>query len=344
MRYRSPFRTAAAALVFLLAASPAAFARRGGSGDDDGGGSGGGDDKGLVLRVNPAIGAPGGTVAVVLRSYAPRPVRQGQVLIRVVRRARPPKALLGPSFEALTQPLRPFQSLLSAAVYSQRNDSSSQASLAGQPDSQTAAAKFQSPTGTINASDGPLAVFKFRLDPSVQPGQTFDLTLDPAATGLTDGQGRAITLEPRGEALTVRSPRAPYLLEADGDKVEPGEVAELSVNTYEPFLTSGGRVTLTWNANVAGGPPAVLMDSRYGKATYTVDSSKSGRLVVDFKSSDTSFNNVPGSIVSIAMPISATAGIGTRSPFAFDRAETWLLNRRGKRIPIRLENGEIEIR
>lgn len=339
MADRSLFRAAAAALALLLAAVPLTLARGGGSDDDGGGG-----DKGLVLRVNPAIGAPGGTVAVVLRTYAPRPVRQGQILVRVVRRPAPPKALLGASFEALTQPLRPLQSLLNAVVYSQRNDASTQVSLAGQPASQTATATFQSPTGTVNASDGPLAVFKFRLDPSVQPGQAFDLVLDPVATGLTDERGRPITLAPRADVLLVRSPKAPFLLEADGDKVEPGEVAELSVNTFEPFLTSGGRVTLKWNANVAGGPPSVHLDSRYGKATYTVDSSKRGRLVVDFESPDISFNNVPGSIVRIALPISAGARIGTASPFAFDPAGTWLLNRRGKRIPIRLENGEIEVR
>lgn len=342
MAYRFLVRAAAAALSLLFAAVPPAFARGGGSGDD-GGGSGSGD-KELVLRVNPAIGAPGGTVAVVLRTYAPRPVRQGQVLIRVVRRPAPPKALLGPTFETLAQPLRPLQSLLSATVYSQQNDSSTQAALAGQPASQTTTATFQSPTGTINASDGPLAVFKFRLDSSVQPGQTFDLTLDPAATGLTDAQGRAIALAPRAGELTVRSPKTPFLLEADGDKVEPGEVAELSVNTFEPFLTSGGRVTLRWNANVAGGPPSVRMDSRYGKVTFSTDTSQRGRLVVDFKSPDISFNNVPGSIVTIALPISATAQLGTRSPFTFDPAGTWLLNRRGKKIPVRLENGEIEVR
>jgi hypothetical protein len=341
MKCRSRFRLALAALavvVVLLAWGSVAFAR---GGADDGGGSGGGKD--LVLRVNPAIGAPGGVVAVVLRTYAPRPVRQGQVAIRVVRRPTPPKAKLGLSVAELTQPLRPFQSLLSAVVYSLRNDSSNQAALHGQTDGQMATASFQSPSGTINAADGPLAVFKFRLDPSVQPGDTFDLSLDPVQTGLTDEQGLPITLAPRADVLTVRAPSAPYLLEADGDKVRPGEVAELSVNTYEPFLVSGGRITLTWRPRFAGGPPSVRTDPRYGKATYAIDASRPGRLVVNFTSPDASLNSVPGSLLTITMPISATVALGRSSPFSFDAAGTWLLNRRGRKIPLQLQNGKIQV-
>src|SRR5215208_705021 len=302
---------AALVAVLLLLVAGVVFASGGsddnsgsGSGSGGGGGNGGGGgDKSLVLRINPAIGVPGGVVAVVLRTYAPRPVRQGQAIVRVVRRPRPQKAL-GLTLEELTQTVRPL-TFLSAVVYSARNDSTTQAALTGQPDSQIAMVKFQSPTGSINASDGPLAVFRFRLDPSVQPGQTFDLSLDPALTGLTDASGKPITVAPRGATLTVRAPSAPYLLEADGDKVEPGETAELGVNTFEPFPVSGGKVTLTWNPRVSGGPPTVRLDPRYGKATFTTDTSRPGRLVVDFKSPDSSFNSVPGTLVSITMPISA---------------------------------------
>lgn len=340
----------AAALFLLIGGLPVLAARGSGSGsgsgggddDDDGGTGRGGGDKALVLRVNPAIAVPGGTAVVVLRTYAPRPVRQGQIVVRVVRRPKAQKAL-GLTLEEITQPVRPL-TLLSAVVYSQRNDSTSQANLTGQPDSQSAMVKFASPSGTVNASDGPLAVFRFRVDPSVQPGQVFDLSIDPASTGITDAGGQPVTLEPRNATLTIRAPSAPYLVEADGDKAEPGEMAELSVNTYEPFLTSGGRITLTWDPKIAGGTPTVLMDPRYGKVSFTVNTSQPGRLVVDFKSPDTSYNSTPGSIVSIAMRISPSASIGATSPFRLDPAGTYLLNRRGKKIPVRMQNGTIEIR
>ena len=275
------------------------------------------------------------------RSWCCEPTRR--VRSAKARWSSASSADLGLTLEDLTQPVRPL-TLLSAVVYSQRNDSTSQANLTGQPDSQTAIVKFASPSGTVNASDGPLAVFRFRVDPSVQPGQTFDLSIDPASTGITDASGQPVALEPRGATLTIRTPSAPYLIEADGDKAEPGEMAELSVNTYDPFLTSGGRITLTWDPKIAGSVPTVLMDPRYGKASFTVNTGKPGRLVVDFKSPDTSYNSTPGSIISIAMRISASASIGATSPFRFDPAGTYLLNRRGKKIPIRMEHGEIEIR
>jgi hypothetical protein len=331
----------AMAATLLLAGAPA-FARHGGSDDGGGGGNGGGGDKSLVLRVNPAIGAPGGTIAVVLRTYAPRPVRQGQIVVRVARRPKPAKAGLGLTLEDLAAPVRPL-TFLSATVYSPRNDTLSQGLLNGLADSQLAKVTFQSPSGSVNSADGPLAVFRFRLDPSVQPGDVFDLTLDPVQTGLTDAAGKPITLAPRSDVLTVRAPAAPFKLEADGDKVQPGEVAELGVNTFEPFPVSGGRITLTWDSRLSGGAPTVKLDPRYGKSTFTVDSSRPGRLVVDFKSPDGTYNTVPGTIVAIGLPISASASIGAGSPFTLDPAGTYLLTRKGRKVKLALQNGTIAI-
>src|SRR4051812_11802090 len=335
-----------AVLFALLAGAPQAFARSGGS--DDGGGNGGdgghgGGDKSLTLRVNPAIGTPGGVVAVVLRTYAPRPIRQGQVTIRTVRRPPRAKALGSLTLEALTQPVRPFLTLLSAVVYSAQGDSTSQALLTGLADSQVTQVSFQSPSGSVNAADGPLAVFFYRLDPSVRPGDTFDLTIDPIPTSLLDSAGQPITLAPRSDVLTVRNPSAAYKLEADGDKVQPGAVAELGVNTFEPFAVGGGRVTLVWDPQIAGGAPAVRIDPRYGRVTYTADTSRPGRLVVDFKSTDASFNTVPGSIIGISLPIAASASIGATSPFRLDPAGTWFLNGKGKKLKVALQNGTIAV-
>jgi hypothetical protein len=351
MKHLSRFRLTLAALAaaFFLTAVPGAFARGGGSDDgggggggNGGGGNGGGGDKSLVLRVNPAIGAPGGTVAVVLRTYAPRPVRQGQIVVRVARRPKPAKAGLGLTLEDLAAPVRPL-TFLSATVYSPRNDALAQGLLNGLADSQLAKVTFQSPSGSVNSADGPLAVFLFRLDPSVKPGDAFDLTLDPIQTGLTDAAGAPVTLAPRSDVLTVRAPSAPFKLEADGDKVQPGAVAELGVNTFEPFGVSGGRITLTWDARLSGGAPTVKLDPRYGKSTFTVDSSKPGRLVVDFKSPDSSFNSIPGTIVAISLPISTSAAIGAGSPFTLDPAGTYLLTRKGRKVKLALQNGTIAI-
>ncbi len=210
-------------------------------------------------------------------------------------------------------------------------------------DSQVAKVTFQSPSGSVNSADGPLAVLRFKLDPAVKPGDSFDLTLDPIQTGLTDPTGQPITIAPRSDVLTVRAPSAPFKLEADGDKVEPGAVAELGVNTYEPFPVSGGRITLVWAPRISGGTPTVKLDPRYGRSTFTVDTSKPGRLVVDFKSPDGTYNTVPGTIVAIGLPISPSAAIGTSSQFNLDPAGTWLLTRKGRKVKLALQNGTISI-
>lgn len=334
---RSPrFRSALAALVavaLLLSAAPEASARRGRGGDDDGGGN----DGALKLRVNDAIGKPGGTVAIVLRTYAARPIRQGQISVRV-RRGRPAKAL---TVEALTEPVRPL-TFQRAVVYSTRSDSATQATPTGAPDSQAVKVQFSSPSGTVNASDGPLAVLFFQLHPSVTPGQVYTIEVDPSVTSLVDSGGRPIAFEPINAQLTVRAASAPLAVEAEGDEVEPGETAELGVQTFEPFRVSSGRVTLRYNPAVAAGPPAVRIDPRYGKSTFTVDRSRPGVLVVDFQSPDKSLNTVPGTIVSVDLPTRASAAIGTGSAVTLDRSGTWLKSVKGRKLKLKLESGRLD--
>lgn len=315
------------ALAFLLSGAPEAAARRG--------------ERTLKLRVNPAIGKPGGTVAVVLRTYAARPIRQGQISLHVRRR---PKAKAALTVAELTQPPRPIATLVSAVVYSTRVDATHQASLSGAPESQAIKVQFASPSATVNAADGPLAVFFLRLDPSVVPGQTYLLEMDPGVTALTDDSGRAITIEPLNAELTIRAATDPLAVEAEGDELAPGETAELGVSTFEPFAVSGGRVTLRFNPAVAAGPAAVRIDPRYGKATFQVDRSKPGVLVVNFQSPDKTLNSVPGAFLGVNLPTRASAAIGTSSPVTLDPAGTYLLSVRGRKLRFKIENGALSFR
>lgn len=333
---RSRFFAALVAAALLLSAAPEASARRGRGGDDDNGGNG----DALKLRVNDAIGKPGGTVAIVLRTYAARPIRQGQISVRV-RRGRPAKALEGLTVEALTQPVRPL-TFQRAVVYSTRSDSATQATPTGAADSQAVKVQFSSPSGTVNASDGPLAVLFFQLHPSVTPGQVYTIEVDPSVTSLVDSGGRPIPFEPINAQLTVRAASAPLAIEAEGDEVEPGETAELGVQTFEPFRVSSGRVTLRYNPAVAAGQPAVRIDPRYGKSTFTVDRSRPGVLVVDFQSPDKSLNTVPGTIVSVDLPTRASAAIGTGSAVTLDPSGTWLKSVKGRKLKLKLESGRLD--
>lgn len=330
-------------LAMLLSGVPGAMADRGrgGGNDDNGGSGGGGGDRALKLRVNDAIGAPGGTVAVVLRTYAARPIRQGRISLRVRKRTSPAKAAL--TVEALTEPVRPL-TFLGATVYSQRRDAKSQSALAGAADSQGVQVDFSSASGTVNASDGPLAVLRFRLSPSVTPGQEYLLEVDPAITSLIDAGSRPIVVEPINAVLTVRAPSAPLAVEAEGDDVEPGEVAELGFSTFEPFGVSGGQLTLRYNPSVAAGVPSVAMDSRYGRSTFTVDTSRPGVLVVRFRSPDATLNTVPGNIIAVSLPTRASAPIGMETPVSLDPAGTYLLSKKGRKLKLKMEDGTLSFR
>jgi hypothetical protein len=335
-------------LPLLLLGIHDASAKRGpgGGGGDDDGGNGGGGHEVLKLRVNDAIGKPGGTVALVLRTYAARPIRQGQISLRI-RKGRAgagARAQAALTYGELTQPVRPV-TLLRTVVFSVQGDVVPQANLTGAPDSQALQVAFTSPSGTVNAADGPLAVLFLRLDPAVSPGQVYTIEVDPAVTGLTDAAGQPVTLDPINAELTVRAPSAPYAVEAEGDEVEPGETAELGVQTFEPFAVSSGRITLRYNRNAGLGRPVVTMDPRYGKATFQVVRWTPGLLVVAFQSPNGTLNTVPGRIVGIDLRTRPTAQIGTETQVSLDPKGSWLMSKNGKRkLPLKMEGGTIAFR
>ncbi|HET9766830.1 MAG TPA: hypothetical protein VFS60_08280, partial [Thermoanaerobaculia bacterium] len=113
----------------------------GGDEDDGGGGSGGGGGHDVLkLRLNDAIGKPGGMVALVIRTYAARPLRQGRITVRV---GRPRPKALGITAEAVAQPVRPL-TFIRGVVFSTGNDAVSSATTSNAPDSQSVGLQFSS--------------------------------------------------------------------------------------------------------------------------------------------------------------------------------------------------------
>jgi hypothetical protein len=332
-------RAAPLALLAALALASGAVAK--GGNDDDG-------DKALKLRLDDVVGKPGGTVALVIRTYAARPIRKGRITITV----SPPAGRLaaeqvdapfGLSADAVTQPARPL-TIQRVVVFSVAGDATSTPQSGNGASGQSLGVSFSSSSATVNAADGPLAVIYARLDPAAKPGSRYLLSIDAAATGLTDPAGKAIATEPLQAVLRVRAANAPLDVAAEGDKVRPGELAELGLETVEPFAVKGGRMTLRYDASLAAGAPTVSIDPRYGRATWTADSSRPGVLVVDFTSSDSSLNGVPGRLIAVALPIKASAPVGLETPLTLDPRGTWLLAPSGKKRPLRIENDTLSIR
>lgn len=320
----------ALALLLALAGAPPALARdesgsgSGGSGSG-GGGNGGGDS--LALRVNDATGVPGGLVAVVVRTYASRAIRRGQVCLRATASG----ASAAPS---------PLSGLEGALVFSPRGDVTARNSFSNQ----RATVSFSSPSGTINSADGPMAVLYFRLGTDLQPGQRYDLVLDPAETSLVDGEGRPLAVDPRPGRLEIKGRAAPFQLAAVGARVRPGRVVGLGLETSEPAAVRRGRIDLRWDARAAAGLPQVRMDPRYGNAVFEVTRLGPGRAVVRFVSPDATLNRVPGRLLEVLLPTSPAAQPGTRTPVTLDPGLTFLEGPDGERLPLELENGVLAFR
>lgn len=277
----------------------------------------------LTLRLNDTVAVPGGTAAIVLRTYASRPIEQGQLCIE----ARPS----GPA------PSGPATNTRSAQVYSDNQDTSLTFTADLTQAVQTFIVQFSSPTATINSTDGPLAAILVDLDETLLPGQTFDLSIDLQNTFFIDENGNPIAIQTRPGRLTIRDPSDPFTIAAHADDVVPGDVATLSLHTTEHLPLFFGRVGIVYDSSIAAGPPTVSVDPRYGQATLSLDVSIPGLALIDFISPDRSLNRIPGPVIDLHVPTLDTIPVGTLSPISLD-ASVVLIDTMGRGMPLTLES------
>jgi hypothetical protein len=283
----------------------------------------------LTLRVNDAIGEPGGRVAVVIRTYAPRPVGQGQICFTA--RSRGGGSAAGP-----------FAELEEWKVFSRRGDELAIASIEPSADGQTIVVEFSSDSATINRKDGPLAVLFFRLRDDVRPRQRFNIAIDIGNTVLFDQRGDLIRLEPRAGELQVRRPAEAFKAQAEDDKIVPGEVAELGMETYEPVAMAAGRIGLRFDPEAVAGRIKVKMRKQHGKRKFKADRSEPGLVLVDFTSRSGTLNTVPGEILSVEFRTPGSARVGSRSRVWIDPSLTFFEDPEGDLLPFRFEAGQLE--
>lgn len=300
------------------------------------------DDR-LALRTNDAKGVPGGVVAVVIRTYASRPIGQGQIVFRA---RRPPRRTAASTAGAATgaaaaaDPGNPFVGLQRAVVFSATGDSRFTASY----EDGEAELTFSSPSGSINAVDGPMAVLYFRLADWVRPGERYEMSVELGDSVIIEKSGRQVAIEPRPGRLEIVHPSDELELEVETATVVPGRVARLGIETERNLALSSGRIALRYDPRIAAAPPRVRRDRRYGFYNMTVDSSTPGLLVVDFVSPGATLNRVPGKIFDIRLPTLASVAPGTRVELTLDENLTYLVDIRGRMIPLEIEDGELVFR
>jgi len=288
------------------------------------------DDE-LRLRVNDATGVPGGLVAIVVRTYAPRGIRQGQMCFRALWN------------ETEGYGDTPFVGLESAIVFSQRSDAESDG-VFEEVHTQSFVVRFDSPSASVNAVKGPLAVFFLRLDPTLTEGRKFGIEFDLDNTSLVDASGAPVPLRLDGGRLTIRAPGSPYPIAAQGQNLRAGEVAESGLETFEPLALSSGVMALRYDPAVVQGAPRVRMDARYGLATFSTVSVDPGLIVVAFNSPNASLNFVPGEILTVAFDTPAFVPPGRASRVELDPSMTFLVDADGNAVWLDLVSNSLRFR
>jgi hypothetical protein len=299
----------------------------------------------LTLRVNDARGGPGDLVAVVVRTYASRPISQGQICIGA-RRAGRARSIANSVMGETAATGSPFASLERVEVFSARQDATFQVSF----DGEEADVTFRSPSGSINAVDGPLVVFHFRLSNSVQEGEVYEIALDGADTFVVAGSGQRLDIEPRPGELEIREEDDGGGEEEDsielgvtGGRVRRGKTARVKLATRDAVALSSGRIALTYDPRIIAGKPWVRIDPRYGRATVLVNTDTPGLVIIDFQSPDRSFNRAPGELFEVRMAISRQAPRG-RTPVTVDPALSSLRDAGGDALDLEIRNGSLVIR
>lgn len=285
----------------------------------------------LTLRVNDAIAEPGGLAAIVVRTYSSRGVSSGQICMEA-------GSVSGPSGGGGAGP---FSTLEKVKVYSTRKDALTDADFEAGSNNSVVLLQFISDSASINRTDGPLAVYFFRVRDDVQPGQKFRVSIDRRNTMIIGRNGNVIPIRPRSGDLKIRSKGAPYLAEAEGDKIAPGEVAELGVETFEPVAIAKASIGFRYDPALAASRPRVKLKKKHGKRRFSVDRSEPGLLLIDVRSPNGKWNTVPGEIVSITYRTPRNTSIGQRSRVWLDDSLTFFVDPDDDVLPYRLKGGRL---
>ena len=264
----------------------------------------------LVVRVADAIGAPGQPTAIVLRTYASRPVRRGRATATAAN--------------FLTAPFgaTPLSAVTSVEVFGGEDDITV-TNVTFNGSTGVITADFESTSATINTADGVLAVIHAVVGPGASPGACWPVTLSaaPGASFLNDPDDDGMTLQFRNGEICIRALAADREFEVDGGKVHPGATAVIELGTAEPYAIESGRIVLDYDETLLreGWLPYVETDSRHGNVNVTVSHPQPGRIQIDLVSPDDSFNgSVPGDILRILFPtVRDLSLIGTSSALVF---------------------------
>ena len=199
-----------------------------------------------------------------------------------------------------------------------------------------------SPDFSLNSVLGPLAVFRFTLDPSVVEDDRFEVWMDPDAVLLDVDSEPVPTVVGRAD-LRIVEEEPGQGLGALGGEAFPGGQVVLGAMTDLPFAIGGGTVELFYDATLFDGAPQVVIDARYGSATIdAVGNPEPGHLVVDFTSPGGDLNLVlHGAFLQVVLQALGSVPVGTATVESLGPA-TALVDALGAPIELEIDGEELE--
>jgi hypothetical protein len=266
---------------------------------------------------------PGGLVAIVVRTYTPRPISQGQLSIR--------------GGAARARGASPFAAIESWTVFSSEGDASGSATL--DPNGDQIQLQFASVSASVNDSDGPMLVVYAWLDGSYLAGTELEVSLDALGTAVVDEYGTPIEVELRSGTLSVVAEGTALAIGAEGEDALPGGIARLGVITEQVQRWMSGYLEFNYPSEIAAALPLVAIDPRYGSASLVVQHPEPGRVTISFLSADFSLNHLPGEVLQIDLPLVSDAPQNSTWPVSIDPATALILAPDGNPIPLEVHPG-----
>ena len=198
-----------------------------------------------------------------------------------------------------------------------------------------------SPELALNSTLGPLAVFRFTLDPSVQLDDRFEVWMDPDVE-LVAADSAPVVAETGRADLRIVEDEPEQGLGALGGEAYPGGPVVLGAFTDRSFAIGSGTIELFYDAALFAGPPIVVIDPRYGSATIdAVGNPEPGHLLVDFTSPGGDLNFVlHGAFFQVILEALASVPIGAESLVDLGPA-TALANPDGLAIELEIDGEDL---
>jgi hypothetical protein len=275
----------------------------------------------LTLSIDDMEAAPGDTAVLVVRSYQPRPISQGQLCFGIGA----PR----------------FSSIRRAHVLSTRHDATFEASLASPNE---AAMTMSSPTASINDAEGPVLVIAFIVDPAATPGDSFELTIQLPDSILTDPNGAPIDIDVKPGTFTVKQPDAPHTIEADNADAAAGSTVILDIATAEYRPLSHGQVDYRYDATIIESIESIRVLSLKNDAVFMANTSRPGRVLITFSSPSRTIAKIPGQFIQLTARVRPGLPNGLEGPLAIAPGHTFLVANDGTSLPLVVDNGNIEIK